>query len=179
MSRYDKKMKDLTARWVYTGKDKPRIQITNEDIKRIEDEIQHNLPENYADFLINHGGSAFEDGSIIVKTLSFKKRFSEVMPEVFFGHMPGYGYDLLDAWHTYKDEEDLRMPRSFLPIATDPGGNIFCLSLFGEDEGKVHFWECQLEEMPEPGEEPGYSNVTLLANSFDEFIDSLTLRLHS
>ncbi|MEN9261835.1 MAG: SMI1/KNR4 family protein [Thermostichus sp. HHBFW_bins_43] len=187
MSRYDKKMRELHAEWVYEGGAKftdrylppRRIEVTEDDIKKIEAEIGHPLPENYVDFLIHYGGSAIRDGNAIIQTLEPEKGLSEVASEIFFGYMPGYGYDLLeDGWRVYKDEEQLRMPRSFLPIATDYGGNMFCLSLFGENEGKVYFWECQLEEMPKPGEEPGYSNVTLLAHSFDEFIESLTFRPH-
>jgi hypothetical protein len=176
MSKYERKMKSLGASYIYEKhqEDKPRVQPTQEDILRIEREIKSELPDNYTDFLINYGGFVCKG---YCYPLSSESKAALAIVNVFFGYLTD-GYDLLDAWHTYKDEEDLRMPRSFLPIATDPGGNMFCLSLFGEDEGKVYFWDHELEEMPEPGEEPGYSNVTLLANSFDEFIDSLTLRPH-
>ncbi|MEN9261834.1 MAG: SMI1/KNR4 family protein [Thermostichus sp. HHBFW_bins_43] len=75
--------------------------MTEVDIRRIEAEIGHNLPENYIEFLINHGGSRFDEGNVVATALNDEKK--EFYLRVFFGHMPGYGYDLLDAWKTYKE----------------------------------------------------------------------------
>ena len=66
---------------------------------------------------------------------------------------------------------DGRVPDNFLIIGNDPGGNQICLSIAGNDYGKVYFWDHE-NEVAE-GEEPGYQNVYLIANSFDEFLDTL------
>jgi hypothetical protein len=64
------------------------------------------------------------------------------------------------------------VPAGFLPLAVDPGGNLICLVISGTNTGKVYFWDH--EEEVEEGQQPGYSNVYLIANSFNEFLNSLT-----
>lgn len=66
---------------------------------------------------------------------------------------------------------DGRVPHNLLVIGSDPGGNQICLSVGGNDYGKVYFWDHENEV--EEGEEPDYRNVYLVANSFDEFLESL------
>lgn len=64
-----------------------------------------------------------------------------------------------------------RVPAGFLPIARDPGGNLICLALEGENANKVFFWDHENEY--EEGEEVGYKNTNLIASSFEEFLASL------
>ena len=39
------------------------------------------------------------------------------------------------------------------------------------DRGKIYFWDHEMEA--DEGETPNYSNLTLIADSFDEFIEGL------
>ena len=64
-----------------------------------------------------------------------------------------------------------RVPKNCLPIARDVYGNLILLSVKDVDRGKVYFWDHNFEA--EDGVEPDYSNLTLIADSFDEFIHSL------
>ena len=81
----------------------------------------------------------------------------------------GHTYsDLEQAYHIFID----RLPSSFVPIATDPGGNQICICTAGEDLGKVFFWDHEREQ--EEGVAPTYDNVLLVSNSFHEFLASLT-----
>ena len=61
-----------------------------------------------------------------------------------------------------------RIPGNMCAIASSPSGNLFLLSVKGDDYGKVYFWDHEMETEP-----ADYSNLTLIADSFDEFINNL------
>jgi hypothetical protein len=81
-------------------------------------------------------------------------------------------YDNLEKYiQTFKINQK-RLPNNLVPIANDPGGNLFCISTSGDDEGKIYFWQHEFEV--EDGEEPDYSNVFFVANSIEDFINNLS-----
>jgi hypothetical protein len=53
-----------------------------------------------------------------------------------------------------------RIPVDLLPIATDPFGNLLLLGMSGPRADKVYFWD----------HNTGGDDVTLIANSFDDFL---------
>jgi len=63
-----------------------------------------------------------------------------------------------------------RRPRALLPIAIDPGGNYVMLGIDGDVRGKVYFWDHDRE----PQNEQDWSNIDLIADSFDAFLRGLT-----
>jgi hypothetical protein len=63
------------------------------------------------------------------------------------------------------------MPDELIPIANASCGDKICMSVIGDNYGKVYFWDHEQEAYE--GEEPDYSNVHLIANSFTDFINSL------
>lgn len=65
-----------------------------------------------------------------------------------------------------------RIPPNLLPIAHDPFGNLICLSVAGQDRGKVYFWDHEVEVRE--GEIPSYRNVSFIADNFESFLDGLT-----
>ena len=167
MNKYKNQMKKLKSYYVKKIEQKFVIE---KNIKQLENEINCTLPIDYQIFLLNFGCIAFED----YVSFSFLEPYSggdRGSLSVFFGVIPGASYDLIVNYHNYQS----RMPYNFLPIANDPGGNVVCLSLKGNDKGVVYFWDHNEEEMVHEGEEPGYSNVYLLANCFDDFINSLEI----
>jgi SMI1-KNR4 cell-wall len=141
-----------------------------DDIERIEALINSKLPEDYLDFLVHYGGFGLRyDAFFPFQTVTAVEDTSGV--EVFYGVMPGDAYDLESYYKTFEG----RIPRNLMPIAGDQMGGQICLSISGEDKGSVYFWDNQFEKNVEEGKEPGYSNVYLLAESFDGFINSLIL----
>ncbi|MBZ0284878.1 MAG: SMI1/KNR4 family protein [Anaerolineae bacterium] len=64
----------------------------------------------------------------------------------------------------------LGIPQNFLPIGVDTFGNLICLSIAGDDYDKVYFWDHDWEVTEGT---PDYSNVYLLADSFDSFLNKL------
>lgn len=71
------------------------------------------------------------------------------------------------SFNTFKVKEK-RMLTHILPIAHDDGGNQICISIGDNDYGYIYFWDHEKET-----DEPGYDNMYLIANSFNEFLDSL------
>jgi hypothetical protein len=59
------------------------------------------------------------------------------------------------------------------PISYDSFGNLILIAIKNADRGKIYFWDHEMEADPNQGEVPDYSNLTLIADSFDEFINSL------
>jgi hypothetical protein len=62
-----------------------------------------------------------------------------------------------------------RIPPDTLPIANDSFGNAILLGLHGDRRGKVYFWDHEKE----PDSQPDWSNVSLVADSFDAFMRGL------
>lgn len=60
------------------------------------------------------------------------------------------------------------MPQGFFPIACEDGGNIICLILSGTMAGKVYYWNHDEESQP-----PTFNNAYKIADSFENFLDSL------
>ena len=59
------------------------------------------------------------------------------------------------------------MPSNLLPIGTDEDDSLVCLSITGIDYGKVYFWDRHQEVLDR---KPDYSNLHLLADSFNSFL---------
>ena len=157
-NKYEEKMKQLGAYYVRDG-DPGRLDPS--EIKSIEHQIGFRLPDDYAHFLADYGGYAFES-YVEFPYLQSYPGGERGMFNVFFGIMPGSSYDLTGNLRTYQG----RISSDLLPIGNDPGGNIICLSIVGDDRGAVYFWDHE-EEASEG------SNAYLIARSFDEFINSL------
>jgi hypothetical protein len=64
-----------------------------------------------------------------------------------------------------------RLPLSTFPIATDPFGNLFIMSLHPEGHGHIYFWDHE----GEPENQDGHytDNCYFVARSFSEFVSSL------
>jgi hypothetical protein len=61
------------------------------------------------------------------------------------------------------------LPAELTPIADDSGGNLICIAVDRPNSGAVYYWDHE-----EEGEAAPYSNVHVLADSFDEFLNSLS-----
>lgn len=121
------------------------------------------LPKDYRRFLLTHNGGEPEPDYF-----NFKHDKSDGSDVRFFlGIYPDEHNDLLDHLKMYNG----RLSKNIFPIAYDSCGNLICISVTGPDRGKVYFWDHEMEA--DEGEEPDYSNLTLIADSFDEFINSL------
>ncbi|NQT13416.1 MAG: SMI1/KNR4 family protein [Planctomycetes bacterium] len=124
-------------------------------IAKLERRIGSSLPADFRSFLEENDGARPE-------------------PNVFEGEKedPGVGVnkflsinEILRCKKQYLD----RFPEELWPIADAEGGNYVCLA-FGEKAG-VCFWDHELEA--DVGEPPTRENVTLLTESFADFLQQL------
>lgn len=64
-----------------------------------------------------------------------------------------------------------RLPEGFFPIAEDSCGNYICLRTKGKNKGAIYFWDHELES--EDNKQPRLTNLTKVANGFEDFLSSL------
>ncbi len=76
-----------------------------------------------------------------------------------------------DSLKTFSREGRRGFPETMLPIADDGVGNFLCLGISQENFGEIFFLDH--DEYPYP-ETDSMVGVTKLANSFTEFLESLT-----
>ena len=122
------------------------------------------LPKSYKHFLLLYNG-----GEPTNRNFNFKNMSDGSCVDEFFGFIKSFNLNLL-LKQKYAGE---RVPENTLPIANDSFGNLLLLSVKGKDRGKIYFWDHEMEADPDQGEAPSYDNMTLIADSFTEFIDSL------
>jgi len=128
-----------------------------------EQRIGARLPEEYRVFLVDHNGGTPVPNHFNTLGESGGSRLNE-----FYGLHDGPSYaNLEDSYEVYLG----RMPASVIPIASDPFGNAICIGISGCEAGKIIFWDHDLEGTED--EQPYFGNITLIANSFNEFLDGL------
>ncbi len=142
-----------------------RKRLSEQDIAEAEEELGLSLPVQYRDFLSKHNGGHPEPNAFPIEN---NPSDDHGLVHYFLCVKENDVYNLVDWVKRFHD----RIPSGFLPIAVDPGGNLICLSTIGKNAGKVYFWDH--EEEAREGEVPGYDNVYFIANSFSEFLGSLT-----
>lgn len=136
----------------------------NEDILKVfEKQWGFGIPGGYRKFLLEFNGGYTE------KTFfNFKNSNNGSALHGLFGIRCDSNLSLL----SYKCEDE-RYPTNTIPIGNDVCGNRILLSVKGADRGKVYFWDHEREADTDKGEVADYSNLTLIADSFEEFINSL------
>lgn len=131
-------------------------------VAQLEDSLRIKLPAPYRKFLMEYNG-----GRPSLPRFEFKGSTKGSSVGWFLGiHDKKYN-NLPKYLETYRG----RIPSNFFPVAHDPGGNLICISVAGADRGRVYFWDHERES--EDGALPDYSNVILIAGSFDEFLRDL------
>ncbi|MFL1391035.1 SMI1/KNR4 family protein [Pseudomonas tritici] len=140
----------------------PGHSISDDAMKLLESFIGVTLPREYYLFLSRNGGGYPEPDSF-----RFMGNEDGSSVQRFYGLNRSDTYDFVRNLNLYKK----RIPEGFIAIACDPGGNQICLCIKGENRGKVYFWDHELENCDET--EPDDSNMTLVSNSFSDFLDGL------
>ena len=139
------------------------VKIDEGTIKVIESFIEAKLPQDYKEFLLKYNGGTPYKGVFQLNHITSGLAFFYIVNSV------NYYSDFVSIYHTLKD----RIPKGFIIIASDVGGNGILLGLENENRGKIYFWDH--EEEVEDDEEPDFRNMTFLSKSFTEFVDSLVV----
>ena len=107
-----------------------------------------------------------------MKSVFFQRRMPLVTDESFMIDW-FYGLNVISYRELEKSRTAYhnRIPPELLAFGYSPGGDNFCIAIAGKNLGKIYYWDHDYEV--EEDEIPGYQNITLLCDSFTEFIDSL------
>jgi hypothetical protein len=131
----------------------------------VEKQMEVEFPESYRQFLLAFNGgrpnpayfTVVEDGEVVWMRIHF-----------FFGVDDAEeGCDLLWHYRTLKG----RLPRDVVSIASDEGGNLFCLDLRKRGHARVLFWDHELERAG-----PRAALKIVIAESFEDWLAQLTAR---
>ena len=146
-------------------------QLTDSDIEKYTNELNINLPEDYKNYLLKYnGGHPIKDGYPMIECIDNDPNDNNGDIAWFYAIYDGEHNNFLKAHYRFKIWQK-RMPDELIPIGRGSGGDKICISVKGNNYGKVYFWDHEQEAYE--GEEPDYSNVHLIANSFADFINSL------
>ncbi len=112
----------------------PKLSVS--DIGDFEKRIGATMPEVYRQFLLGfNGGLPSPD---VADVIGLTGGAADV--QVFFGINRTIESSCLE-WNLTTLSQ--RLPKGLLPIATDSGGSVFCLSLRKEDFGTVSYCDLQ------------------------------------
>jgi SMI1 / KNR4 family (SUKH-1) len=138
---------------------------TNQGIDEFFSSCGLACPSDYRAFLLKYNGGCFNEGYLPATPLGplLVSYFSTLAPSKH-RHIP-----------TQMENLDEYIPAGFVPIADDPGGNLYLMDCDPDLErnGKVYFWN---HESAEPSEDPelsNFNNITLLFDSFAAFLNAM------
>jgi len=136
--------------------------LTDREIAAFERRLGARLPYDYRTFLYEYNGG-------IPDACYFSALHERLLVQSFSRLAPGRSDDIETIARSFEG----RIPSSFLPIALDPQGSLFLLSLREGTRGRVYFWD-QEREPEEPTDElASFSNIYELSLSFAEFYAAL------
>ena len=138
-------------------------------LARFEAQIGHTLPDDYRRFLINCNG-----GYVGGRYWFHGKNPDGREVEAGVHHIGGFRDEPHFSLLWTRDCYSGRIPNALIWIHDDPFGNAICLGVEGEHRGRVYFWDHENEPDEDwDGSVEAASNVTLIANSFTEYVAGL------
>jgi hypothetical protein len=146
-----------------------QLQLTISQINLLENYVELPFSVEYTEHLLKYNG-----GKCVPNVFNFTEngRITDSCVDWFLAISDGEHNDLKTHINWYKIDEK-RLPTHILPIAHDPCGNLVCISCSGKDIGCVYFWDHEKEVDYSMAGDDYYSNLYLIANSFNEFIKGL------
>lgn len=154
-NKYDGIMRQINF-WYVPG----HKAIGEETLHDFEKAIGYGLPTDYRVFLGKYGLSTGESYTRVTDYENPNEWVAAL--GVFYGLNSEVRRDLLRIRSMYGS----RLPSHLLPIADSAGGEI-CLSLAGEDRGRLYWWD------PHETPDDPYDALDLIAYDFDSFMKSL------
>lgn len=133
--------------------------VSLEQIEQFERRNGIVLPDSYKTFLLcNNGGEPMPDRLLVPGWYG---------QSTAVNHFFGLGGDSSDDLETMLPNVEDYVPKGYVPIVDDPGGNLFCLHTGNSQHGAIYFWDH--EELH--GDDP--RNLRKVAGSIDELLDKL------
>jgi hypothetical protein len=133
--------------------------------------LDADLPLDYLEFLNKDGRTFFLNDNHVSTDL--------VSPDLHIGLSCLFGLqneepNLFSENKTY----GARIPPGLIVIGdSNGGGDMICLDIAGKQAGSVYFWDHDREMAEDGSFNEDYSNTTLLASSFRQFLECINLDL--
>ena len=141
-------------------------KLTSEKLFEFEQKHQLKLPDDYRSFLLEYNGG--RPNPEIIDFIQYGRNQSDIVNYLCGIHSGEYWASL--EWHM--ETLDDRISEGFVPFGYDPGGNVYLLGVIDEFLGKVYFWDHENEPMAYD-KKPGFENISIIADSFSEFLNKL------
>jgi hypothetical protein len=138
--------------------------ICETEIRQVEERLGIRLPHDYENFLLLHNGGQPDPQMFSIQGCG---QDDHATASFFFGIGGDENIDLEANRRIYQG----RVPSDILPIASDPGGNLLCISVSGKNDGKLYFWTHEEESLD--GDLPTYENLYFVANNINELLANL------
>jgi hypothetical protein len=136
--------------------------VSEQQIRDLETQMESRLSRDYREFLLKYNGGRPTPAFFPIRGYD-KSAFGEI--RYFFGiNIKMNSLNILWNFEIYHG----RLPLNLILIAGDDVGNVICISTAGWNEGFVYFWDHDAEHIP-----PTYDNVYLVAESFQQLVDSI------
>lgn len=139
--------------------------ISEADVAKLEALIDAPLPESYLDYLRQSNGGTFRNSTVDLPQLDDET----VLNYMFTTIDPSY--DIVAEYRMLRGMD--RIPVQSLPIADDPGGNKFLISLEPATYGHVFFWDHENEPEDGGARLADFPHMIDLADDFATFIANL------
>lgn len=134
-------------------------KLTLEQIEQFEIKSEIKLPEKYKAFLLQWNGGYTEPSLF---------KISEEQGTSVVNVLNGIG-DMYDNLEKVIDLYEGRLPKGFIPIGDDPGGNVICLGTKEPYCEAIYFWDHE-QECENPDD---MSNMYFLAKDICDFLGGL------
>lgn len=143
---------------------------SEQQLQSLERELGKPLPAGYRAFLKSRNGERFSS-AIRCAAKHDPKIDVDLAVIVIYGiGSVGDQYNLLDAQNDY--DFNSRVPDNIICIAEASHRLRICISLDGDDQGKIYLW-IPIEDWVEDDVESSYEELSIIFDSFEDFLNSL------
>jgi ankyrin repeat protein len=133
--------------------------VSEKSVKKFEFQIGALLPKEYRTFLLKHNG-----GEPVPSDFKLGEDDISGLHHIYGIFEQDNHRDILNNYNVFKG----RIKKELLPIADDSFGNQICIGIKNKYIGKIYFWDHEFD-----GSFFKSKAITLIANSFNNFLDSL------
>jgi len=138
-------------------------------IMKFEEQFAIKLPNDYKEFMLENNGGIPEGEWVFdfVEIGDTNSTSSVVRNFLVIYDEETNNTDSLNKSYQILRNDGYLQP-NIMPIGTDPGGDLICMSLSNESYGKIYFCNQELEDP-----DTGYMILSQIAVSFVDFLDGL------
>ena len=158
----------MVTSWIPLTKTGPRV--SEDDVRRFEQHLGHELPADYRRFLLDVNGGRAPRSHRVFTLQRDARRDESALDNLFRLNAPD-GQDDLATAQLYRDPKP---PEGFLEIGYDGFGCPLVLPLVGQHRGEVWYFDIEDDSEDRAGVDWfDRRDVWKLADSFAEFMASL------